>query len=244
MPKGGNIGNTFSLSAPHNYNAAHSGQAYTLYLTSGMKFFAGLAFDGVKALTRAGVGLGLQYSDANNQLTAFLDTTTKIKYLSGETELLTAMDDAEIIRGSVVEIRNAADERNNGIYIVASFDASDAELVLERPSYNGFLGDVQDGVTNEDDDTAEVILYPFSNAFKIVSFTNHAAGAAASSTITEIGANNLGGATMANVELVYGIPLEADIYYLSAGDPFLVYCQAAPSLAFLPKNNALDSTLA
>ncbi len=226
------VGNTQSLALPANYNTAEGGQGYTIRVNNGEVFFAGMAFDGLTVDVRPGASYGFDYDDTANDLTVYLPTATKIRYVTGETEALTGMADSEIIPGSVVVIEKASNSRNNGTYVVKSFTAASALLKLQRIQFDGILGDIKDGVDDRTNDTkGKITLLPFSNAYKIVALST------TSSTIGTLRANNLAGSSFDGTELPQGVDLRADIWQFAAGsgDAFILYCQCPPSKEFYGK---------
>lgn len=227
------VGNTQSLALPANYNTAEGGQGYTIRVNNGEVFFAGMAFDGYSVDVRPGASYGFDYDSVAKDLTVYLPTTTKIRYATGETELLTSMADSEIIPGSVVFIEQASNSANNGTYVVKSFTAASALLKLQRIQFDGILGVIKAGVDDRTNDTkGKITLLPFSNAYKIVALST------TSSTIGTLRANNLAGSSFDNTELPQGVDLRADIWQFAAGsgDAFILYCQTAPAKQFYGKN--------
>jgi len=232
MVGNGKAGNTQSLASPANFNTAEGGQGYTILLVDGAVFFAGLSFDGLAVDVRPGASYGFVYTDQDNDLTVHLPTATKIRYVTGETEALTSMADSEVIAGSVVTIEHASNAKNNGTYVVKSFDASAASMKLQRIQFNGVINTEIDGVTDATDDTVgKITLLPFSNAYKVVALSP-----SSGATIGVIRANNIGGASLDSVVIPAGMEVRADIWQFSAAagatNRFLVYCQAPPSKEF------------
>ena len=150
------------------------------------------------------------------------------------------MADTEIIKGSLVLIQGHTDSdglSNDGLYKVKSFDADESSLHLERIQYEGFLGDIKDGVSDANDSGSTygtVTLLPFPPTYKIVPLD---AGAIAS-----IEANNWAGQDDITADIPAGTELMVEAYEVtSAGSnaSCLCYLPCYPSLKFHPQREKL-----
>lgn len=229
-----------SMASQNVYNKATGGQGYVVGITNGQIFFAGLGFDGGSVAVDSAASHGYVYTDAHEDLEVFIDTAAKIVYPTGETENVTAMADTEIIKGSLVLIQGHTDSdglSNDGLYKVKSFDADESSLHLERIQYEGFLGDIKDGVSDANDSGSTygtVTLLPFPPTYKIVPLD---AGAIAS-----IEANNWAGQDDITADIPAGTELMVEAYEVtSAGSnaSCLCYLPCYPSLKFHPQREKL-----
>jgi len=229
-----------SMASPNIYNKATGGQGYVVGLTGSQKFFAGLGFDGGSVAVDSAASHGYVYTDGDEDLEVFIDTAAKIVYPTGETEDVKDMADSEIIKGSLVLIEGHTDSdglSNNGLYKVKSFDASESSLHLERIEYEGFLGDIKDGISDANDSDSvygTVTLLPFPPTYKIVALDD--AG------IASIEANNWAGQDDVVADVGAGMELFVEAYEVTAGSSALAclcYLPCYPSLKFHPQRENL-----
>jgi|TARA_R100000030_G_scaffold79606_1_gene62496 hypothetical protein len=229
-----------SMAAPSTYNKATGGQGYAVGITNGQIFFAGLGFDGGKINVDSATSHGYVYSDSDEDLEVFVDTTAKIVYPTGETENLTAMADSEIIKGSLVLIEGHTDSSglsNDGLYKVKSFDASASSLHLEKTEFEGFLGDIKDGVSDANDSDSvygTVTLLPFPPTFKIVPLDDGG--------IAGIEANNWAGQDDVVADIPAGTELLVEAFKVTSATSdasCICYLPCYPSLKFHPQRETL-----
>ena len=225
-----------SMAAPGTYNKATGGQGYVVGLTEGQSFFAGLGFDGKTIDVDGAASHGYVYTDGDEDLEVFVDTAAKIVYPTGETELITAMSDAEILKGSLVLIEGHVDSdgaSNDGLYKVKSFDASASSFHLENINFEGFLGDIKDGVSDANDSGSvygTMTLLPFPPTFKIVPLDNGG--------IASIQANNWAGQDDVVADIPAGTELLVEAFKVTSGSSALAclcYLPCYPSLRFHPQ---------
>jgi len=225
-----------SMAAPGTYNKATGGQGYAVGLTGGQVFFAGLGFDGKSIAVDSASSHGYVYTDGDEDLEVFVDTAAKIVYPTGETELLTEMADTEIIKGSWVLIDGHIDSdgaSNDGLYKVKSFDASESSFHLENINFEGFLGDIKDGVSDANDSGSvygTVTLLPFPPTFKIVPLDDGG--------IATIEANNWAGQDDVVADIPAGTELLVEAFEVKAGatnSSCICYLPCHPSLKFHPQ---------
>ncbi len=225
-----------SMAAPGTYNKATGGQGYAVGITNGQKFFAGLGFDGKTINVDGAASHGYVYTDNDEDLEVFVDTAAKIVYPTGETETLISMDDAEIIKGSLVLIEGHVDSdglSNDGLYKVKSFDASASSFHLENINFEGFLDDIKDGVSDADDSGSvygTMTLLPFPPTFKIVPLDDGG--------IASIQANNWAGTDDIVADIPAGTELLVEAFQVtSAGSnaSCICYLPCYPSLKFHPQ---------
>ena len=229
-----------SMAAPGTYNKATGGKGYVVGITNSLVFRAGLGFKGGSINVDSASSHGFVYTDGDEDLQVFVDTSAEIVYPTGETEALTAMRDDEILVGSQVlikgHIRNGGGS-NDGLYKVKSFDASDSHFKLERLEFEGFLGDIVDGVSDANDSSSTygtVTLLPFPPTYKIVALDDGA--------ISAIEANNWAG----QADITADIPALGELFVeayevTSAGSnaSCLCYLPCGPSMKFHPNRENL-----
>ena len=225
-----------SMAAPGTYNKATGGQGYAVGITNGQIFFAGLGFDGKTIDVDGAASHGYVYTDNDEDLEVFVDTAAKIVYPTGETEALTSMADSEIIKGSLVLIEGHVDSdgaSNDGLYKVKSFDASASSFHLENIKFEGFLGDIKDGISDANDSGSvygKMTLLPFPPTFKIVPLDNGG--------IASIEANNWAGTDDVVADIPAGTELLVEAFKVtSAGSDAscICYLPCYPSLKFHPQ---------
>ena len=227
-----------SMASNNVYNKATGGQGYAVAITNGEIFFAGLGFDGGSVAIDSASSHGYVYTDADEDLQIFIDTAAKIVYPTGETENVTSMADTEIIKGSLVVINGHTDSdglSNNGLYKVKSFDADESSLHLEKLDFEGFLGDITDGVSDANDSGSTygtATLLPFPPTFKIT--------ACEIGAIASIEANNFaGGAATTVVGLGQDLLVEAYKVTAASSKSCICYLPCYPSLKFHPQREQL-----
>lgn len=225
-----------SMASPNTYNKATGGQGYAVGLTNGQVFFAGLGFDGKSIAVDGAASHGYVYTDNDEDLEVFVDTTAKIVYPTGETELITSMDDSEIIKGSLVLIEGHIDSdglSNDGLYKVKSFDASASSFHLESINFEGFVGDIKDGVSDANDAGSvygTMTLLPFPPTFKIVPLDDGG--------IASIEANNWAGQDDIVADIAVGTELLVEAFEVtsaSSDKSCICYLPCYPSLKFHPQ---------
>lgn len=225
-----------NMGAPSTYYKAMGGQGYAVGLTGGQVFIAGLGFDGKSIAVDSAASHGYVYTDGDEDLEVFVDTAAKIVYPTGETELLTAMDDAQIIKGSLMIIDGHIDSdgaSNDGLYKVKSFDASESSFHLESINFSGFLGDIKDGVSDANDSDSvygTVTLLPFPPTFRIEALDNGG--------IASIEANNWAGQDDIIADIGKGDEIFVEAFQVTAGASSVAcicYLPCHPSLKFHPQ---------
>lgn len=244
----GRFGVTYPLNNEQKANLAETGQTTTIVLGQNEVFEAGKILTGQTVAVKAGASLGFEVSSN----TLIVDLPDSMTTTNAEGEAV-ALATTSFLPGTLVQITNASNDANNGIFALESTFVSGADnhLVLTRSSFLSEAGTaLRPGITDQGTSvTGNVTVIPFSNAYCVEflgNVTQVTTAVAARTTPIKFRMNNVVGAAAAltTVDFAPNTKIYGDIPLLqmenTASHYAIVYCQSAPDLMFSPLKRAYE----